>query len=605
MKQGIVAVIAVVVVASLLMLVPRVQAEQVWQRYPNNPVMSTSASGWDSAHITEVFVLKDETEYKMYYTSWGLTVMAIGLATSNDGFVWTRQPGNPVLGASTSGWDGYAVGAPTILKENGIYKMWYNGDNGSRGAIGYATSEDGIVWDKHGAPVVTSTPGSWDQGAVSAPTVLHDDAGYKMYYMGNDGVVWHMGLATSVDGITWTKHPGNPLFSPRSGGWDSGEVGHPSVLLLDGYYHMWYGNTYSVGHATSGDGIAWTRESSPVLDPLAPNESCRVVDPTLLSLDGNLHMWYVTGCDLEGVGYATTGQLPTPTPTLTPIPTRTRTPTITPSPTFDPATRPRRVYLPVIVKDVPPPPTPTRTPTRTATATPIPPGMSPFFSEGFEGAWPGPWATYDSNGGADGEYYWAKRPCLPFQGQHSAWAIGGGADGAGLGCGAMYPNRATSWLVYGPFGLQNMTAAELRFWLWLNTEGGHDGVCRTASVDGTNFYGTCTSGNTLGWVERTLDFRNVYGLGNLVGSPQVWIGLSFESNESVTYPQGAFAEMLAPRPADRPRQTQGWAGLPDPPRPRPPVPAAVRKRGPPKRRRSRPGPTAGNGARPPARPSAA
>ena len=137
---------------------------------------------------------------------------------------------------------------------------------------------------------------------------------------------------------------------------------------------------------------------------------------------------------------------------------------------------------------------------------------------------------------------WAQRPCLPFQGQNSAWAIGGGANGSGLACGAMYPNGAKSWMIYGPFSLQGMTAAELRFMLWLNTQPQADGVCHMASVDGVNFGGTCTAGNSLGWIERRLDFRNVPNLGNLVGSPQVWIGISFLSNDSVSYPQGAFVD---------------------------------------------------------------
>jgi predicted GH43/DUF377 family glycosyl hydrolase len=539
--------VLIMAVIALLMIgtATQIRADQSWHRYPGNPVLHTSPSGWDSVHLAEPFVLKDETEYKMYYTAWGASGTFIGMATSIDGLVWSKRPDNPTFPASASGWDRTDTQAPSVLKEGDVYKMWYTGGDGSTNAIGYATSSDGIEWTKYPQAVLQSTPGSWDRSGMTASSVITDATGYKMYYMGNDGSAWHIGLATSDDGIVWTKYAGNPLISPRSWAWDSGEVGHPAVLLIDGVYHMWYGNTYSIGYASSADGLAWTRENSPVLGQLSPNESCRVVDATVLVLEGNLHMWYVSGCNMDGISYATTGEVPTPIPTGTAIPTRTRTPTATATPTFDPATRPNRVYFPVIIKDVPPPtstPTPTRTPTRTATATPLPQGMFPFFSEGFEGAWPGPWAVYDGDGGNSGEYKWAKRSCLPFQGQNSAWAVGGGADGQGLGCGSLYPNGADSWMIYGPFSLANMSAAEMRFWLWLNTQTNVDGVCRTASVDGANFYGTCTSGNTQGWIERVTDFRNVQGLGNLIGSPNVWIGIAFLSNEATTYPQGAYVD---------------------------------------------------------------
>lgn len=523
----------------ILAIVPLARAGQTWSRYPDNPVLRTSSSGWDGAHLMGPAVLKDESEYKMYYSAWGVTATSIGLATSPDGIVWSRHASNPLLAPSAGAWDSVAVMSPTVLREDGVYKMWYGGDNGVQSAIGYATSDDGVVWAKHGEPVLVSTPGTWDQGAMTAPCVITDSAGYKMYYMGNDGSVWRIGMAVSDDGIVWTKHPG-ALLAPRPEAWDHNEVGHPAVVLLDDGYHMWYTDYTDIGYATSPDGIVWTRQGAgPVLQPLAPNEPCQVIAPSVVVEGESILMWYVSGCVEMTINLATTETPRTPTPS----PTRTMTPTVTP--TFDPATRPFRVYFPVIVKDVPPPtatPTPTRTATRTATATPVPAGMYPLFTDGFEGAWPGAWVAYDGDGSANGEYTWAKRPCQPFQGQNSAWAIGAGANGAGLGCGAVYPNNADSWMIAGPFNLQGMQAAELRFQLWLNSQPQVDGVCRTVSVDGAHFYGTCTAGNSYGWVERVTDLRNVLSLGNVVGSPQVWIGLAFLSDGATTYPHGAYVD---------------------------------------------------------------
>ena len=99
-------------------------------------------------------------------------------------------------------------------------------------------------------------------------------------------------------------------------------------------------------------------------------------------------------------------------------------------------------------------------------------------------------------------------------------------------------------MVYGPFSLADATAAELTFKLWLNSELGYDGLCRLASVNGTDFYGTCTSGNTAGWVDKGLDLSNVPDLGNLIGRPNVWIAIAFSSDLDTTRAEGAYVDNI-------------------------------------------------------------
>ena len=149
-------------------------------------------------------------------------------------------------------------------------------------------------------------------------------------------------------------------------------------------------------------------------------------------------------------------------------------------------------------------------------------GWITIVSTDFEGTWPGPWDVSDNDGATGGEYYWGKRNCRAYAGSYSGWGVGGGAQGSGLGCSANYPNDASSWMEYGPFSLSNTTAADLRFKLWTNSEIDIDGVCGLASIDGTNYWGNCISGNTGGWIDRVLDLSNVYTLGNLLGQPNVW-----------------------------------------------------------------------------------
>lgn len=171
-----------------------------------------------------------------------------------------------------------------------------------------------------------------------------------------------------------------------------------------------------------------------------------------------------------------------------------------------------------------------------------PPGWVTVAGQNFEGAFPGEWAVFDNNGANYGEYYWGKRNCRPYAGSYSGWGVGGGDQGSTLSCGSTYPHNTDGWMVYGPFSLADAARAELRFKLWLYTELENDYVFRGASVDGEHFYGYATSGNTQGWVDKSLDLANVPTLGNLLGRSQVWVALGFYSNGSVSYAEGGYVD---------------------------------------------------------------
>jgi hypothetical protein len=174
-------------------------------------------------------------------------------------------------------------------------------------------------------------------------------------------------------------------------------------------------------------------------------------------------------------------------------------------------------------------------------------GWTVIIDEGFEGAFPGSWTVFDNNGATSGEYHWAKNNCQAQAGSYSGWAVGGGADGSSLSCSSNYPSNASSWMIFGPFSLADATAADLTFKLWLNTQSGHDYAYKTASTDGTNFYGYYISGNSSGWGDQTLDLANVPTLGDLTGEANVWIALIFTSDSSTTYSEGVYVDNIVLR----------------------------------------------------------
>jgi len=190
-----------------------------------------------------------------------------------------------------------------------------------------------------------------------------------------------------------------------------------------------------------------------------------------------------------------------------------------------------RLFLPLVLRSYTPPAS-----------------WTTILSENFEGSFPGAWSVFDNNGSSYGVYTWGKRTCRPYAGSYSGWGVGGGTNGAALSCGSNYPDNADSWMVYGPFSLVGATAGDFSYKLWLYTEGGgNDSVSRLASINGTNFYGTFTSGNSGGWIDRTLDLTAVPILGNLMGQPNVWVALRFYSNGSTNYAEGGYVDDIVLR----------------------------------------------------------
>ena len=152
----------------------------------------------------------------------------IGYATSTDGINWQKDIlNNPVLLPGTASWESATVSHPSVMPYSNGYKMWYSGSaaGASQSAIGYATSPDGINWQKDtlNNPVLLSGAiGQWDR-IVFGPEVLYIDNLYYMFYTGQ--IVLYqsdkVGLATSSDGIhNWDKHDSNPVLQPTAGQWD-------------------------------------------------------------------------------------------------------------------------------------------------------------------------------------------------------------------------------------------------------------------------------------------------------------------------------------------------------------------------------------------------
>ena len=218
-------------------------------------------------------------------------------------------------GNKLKGWDPYVI----IDPNGGDYHAFFSRSTNMEKGIASATSKDGIVWTEVSTPsgfVLEGQEGDWDQH-METNTVVHHDGQFWMWYLGypctapegENGRHKCIGLATSTDGVAWSRHP-NPVLTPEldfeqpyqycEDGtksvaecpeelvyWNGG-LQEPSVLWDESaaLFRMWYAGTTTeiitqkkngemvtgltkiskLGYATSSDGINWERRVEPVFE---------------------------------------------------------------------------------------------------------------------------------------------------------------------------------------------------------------------------------------------------------------------------------------------------------------------------------------------------
>jgi hypothetical protein len=160
-------------------------------KYSANPVLTPGGNGgWDNFNIGYCPVAFNGTYYLMFYAAQSAkdAIFQTGVATSLDGISWTKYSKNPVLVPEPAKWDSRNTQASSVLWNGSCYYMWYDGADQATATtkFGLATSLDGFSWTKYEQnPVLEAgTPGSWDEGGVIWPSVMRKGDKLLMYYVG-------------------------------------------------------------------------------------------------------------------------------------------------------------------------------------------------------------------------------------------------------------------------------------------------------------------------------------------------------------------------------------------------------------------------------------
>ncbi len=232
-----------------------------WEVNPDNPVLESASDGWNADGMGAMDVVWDtnEDQYVLTYQGYsyggsGLATLGFGVATSDDGVRWTQHPDNPVIDFLVS--DGYpSICWPLTVTAND--RGGYTGYMAATGSaeddscqIYPAHSDDLSSWTLLDRPVLEELDDYDASGAVSADIVRLGDT-YYLFYVGFEEWEDHIGyrtskthsvnLATSKNGISWTKYEGNPLPVSRN---DEGLVGAVAAQVVGDRIHLWVTDYY-------------------------------------------------------------------------------------------------------------------------------------------------------------------------------------------------------------------------------------------------------------------------------------------------------------------------------------------------------------------------
>lgn len=169
---------------------------------------------------------------------------------------------NPVFrGAGGDAWDAKIRERGWILRDGDAWRMWYTGYTASEKPqmmLGYATSPDGLSWTRH--------PGNPIYGEHWVEDMMLVKQGDK-YHMFAEGLDDQAQLLTSHDGLKWHREGRLDVRYVKGEPIKPGPYGTPTAWFEDGVWNLFYERSdLGVWLARSSDLKVWTNvQDEPVL----------------------------------------------------------------------------------------------------------------------------------------------------------------------------------------------------------------------------------------------------------------------------------------------------------------------------------------------------
>jgi len=145
-------------------------------------------------------------------------------------------------------WDDRLCTFPGIWKDGDTWYLVYEGAaediSFSPGDIGLATSTDGKYFIKHpNNPILRHNTTGWETVNIGTPSLYKEIGIWYLFYHGFSGNFVRIGVATGTSLTNLTKYAGNPIINvaPGTTAWDCGTAGKRSSIVKEGgYYYLAY-----------------------------------------------------------------------------------------------------------------------------------------------------------------------------------------------------------------------------------------------------------------------------------------------------------------------------------------------------------------------------
>jgi predicted GH43/DUF377 family glycosyl hydrolase len=232
--------------------------------YQANPLFTgDDSTKWDHQIRERGYILKEKGKYHLWYTGYSKKDPRkfLGYATSKDGIQWERFQGNPIV-------NNHWVEDVFVIKSKGTYYLFAEGQGDTAHMF---TSTDRIHWKEKGNLDIRNTDGSpISKGPFGTPTVYIKNGVWYLFYERDDRGIW---LATSKDAKTWTNVQDTPVIKMGPDEYDQFAVAMNQVIKYKGKYYGYYHasafkdwHEWSTNIAVSKDLIHWTKyKNNPII----------------------------------------------------------------------------------------------------------------------------------------------------------------------------------------------------------------------------------------------------------------------------------------------------------------------------------------------------
>ncbi len=246
--------------------------------YRANPIFKGAPGQWDTFIRERGWILREEGLWKLWYTGYERKdgTRLLGYATSPDGIAWTRHAGNPLV---RDHW----VEDMMVVKHEGTYYMFAEGLHDRAQLL---TSRDGLAWQRAGTLDIRRKDGQpIADGPFGTPTAWHEKGRWHLLYERDDLGIW---LATSADLKVWTNVQDEPVMKPGPDDYDRDQIAFNQVLKYKGRYYAFYhgcansgplARLWSSSVATSTNLLHWEKYPANPLQPIRQNKSSGIVVP--------------------------------------------------------------------------------------------------------------------------------------------------------------------------------------------------------------------------------------------------------------------------------------------------------------------------------------